>query len=315
MRFVDGASCITLNSLPDYFFMVPLVDTQLDDAKFFPIKVDRVKFQLTNIGLNEYQASTLSHLLYLGETKVTTLSKASGVPAARVYGILDELSQRGLVTMRPGRPVLYSPMSPDDIAHALTSEAREEARLRLELVQKYCDEFRASAEDIYLKAGEVNVQTHLLRLVGVGDVSMQETKKLYLSARESLSIMTQAMEYFDEVEAELKEVLERGVRVRILMMSDANLEEEGRVIRDVMISRISNSFGDSADVRLTREVNIRGCIVDPDSGGRALFLVPEHGVPYFLREAAITSHPGVVKGLLSMFDLLWRLDSQIQEVG
>ena len=277
-------------------------------------QVTQLKFTLSNMGLNEYQASTLSHLLYLGETKVTTLSKASGVPAARVYGILDELSQRGLVTMRPGRPVLYSPMSPDDIAHALTSEAREEARVRLELVQKYCDEFRASADEIYLKAGEVNAQTQLLRLVGVGDVSMQETKKLYLSARESLSIMTQAMEYFDEVEAELKEVLERGVKVRILMMSDEDLEVENRIIRDAMIKRMRQALDCSVRIRLTREVNIRGCIIDQDPGGRALFLVPEHGVPYFLREAAITSHPGVVKGLLSMFDLLWSLDSRVPEL-
>jgi sugar-specific transcriptional regulator TrmB len=290
--------------------VVLLVDEQLDNAKFFPMKVDRVKFQLTNIGLNEYQASALSHLLYLGETKVMTLSKASGVPVARVYGILDELSQRGLVTVRPGRPVLYSPMTPDDITHTLTSEAREEARTRLELVQKYCDEFLVSANEIYLKAGDVNVQMQLLRLVGVGDVSMTETKKLYLSAQESLSIMTQAMEYFDEVEAELKEVLEKGVKVRILMMSDENMEGENRTIRNEMIARMRVSLGNSAEVRLTREVNIRGCIVDPDSEGKALFLVPEHGVPYFLREAAITSHPGVVKGLFSMFDLLWRLDSQ-----
>ena len=290
------------------------MDKPLDNAKFFPMKVDRVKFQLTNIGLNDYQASALSHLMYLGETKVTTLSKASGVPAARVYGILDELSQRGLVTVRPGRPMLYSPMSPDDITHALTSEAREEARVRLELVQKYCDEFRASADEIYLKAGEVNAQTQLLRLVGVGDVSMQETKKLYLSARESLSIMTQAMEYFDEVEAELKEVLERGVKVRILMMSDENLEVENRIIRDEMIKRMRQALDCSVGIKLTREVNIRGCIIDPDPGGRALFLVPEHGVPYFLREAAITSHPGVVKGLLSMFDLLWSLDSRVPEL-
>ena len=41
-----------------------------------------------------------------------------------------------------------------------------------------------------------------------------------------------------------------------------------------------------------------------------LFLVEEEGVPFFLREAAITSHPGVVKGLAGMFDLQWRHDSR-----
>ena len=57
-------------------------------------KINQVKFTLMNMGLNEYQASALAHLMYLGETKATTLSKASGVPNARIYGVLDELSQK-----------------------------------------------------------------------------------------------------------------------------------------------------------------------------------------------------------------------------
>jgi len=63
-------------------------------------KISQVKFLLMNMGLNDYQASALSHLLYLGETKAMTLSKASGVPNARIYGVLDELSQRGFITVR-----------------------------------------------------------------------------------------------------------------------------------------------------------------------------------------------------------------------
>ncbi len=45
-------------------------------------QINQLKFQLTNMGLNEYQASALAHLMYLGETKATILSKASGVPNA-----------------------------------------------------------------------------------------------------------------------------------------------------------------------------------------------------------------------------------------
>jgi len=39
-------------------------------------QVTQLKFTLSNMGLNEYQASTLAHLIYLGETKATNLSKA-----------------------------------------------------------------------------------------------------------------------------------------------------------------------------------------------------------------------------------------------
>lgn len=272
-------------------------------------QVNQVKFLLTNMGLNEYQASALSHLLYLGETKATTLSRASGVPNARVYGVLEELSKMGLVSIRPGRPALYSPMTPADIASALIADAREEIRARLGVIESYSEDFTASADEIFQKAGRVNARVPLLRIVSVGDVSLEETRKLYQDADESILILTRAMEYYGDVAGELRGAIQRGVSVKVLMMSERSLVDDDRTKRDAVIDRIREDLADNVDIRVSDEVNLRGCIVDAESGGRALFLVEEVGVPFFLREAAITSHPGVVKGLASMFDLIWRFDS------
>jgi sugar-specific transcriptional regulator TrmB len=272
-------------------------------------QVNQVKFLLTSMGLNEYQASALSHLLYLGETKATTLSRASGVPNARVYGVLEELSKMGLVSIRPGRPALYSPMTPADIASALIADAREEIRARLGVIESYSEDFTASADEIFQKAGRVNARVPLLRIVSVGDVSLEETRKLYQDADESILILTRAMEYYGDVAGELKGAIQRGVSVKVLMMSERSLVDGDRTKRDAVIDRIREDLADNVDIRVSDEVNLRGCIVDAESGGRALFLVEEVGVPFFLREAAITSHPGVVKGLASMFDLIWRFDS------
>ena len=172
-------------------------------------KISRVKFVLTNMGLNDYQASALSHLIYLGETKATTLSKASGVPNARIYGILDELAKKGLLKIRPGRPMLYSPVTPNEIASALISEARDELRKRLKIVELNSDDFLKIANDIYLKAGIVNERTPLLRIVSVGDVSMNETQNLYKNAKKNLLIMTRAMEYYDDVAQQLRDVIKK----------------------------------------------------------------------------------------------------------
>lgn len=273
-------------------------------------QINQVRFLLTNMGLNEYQASALSHLLFLGETKATTLSKASGVPNARIYGVLDELSQRGLVTVRPGRPAFYSPMTPVDIANALIADAREKIRRRLKIIESYTGEFTSAAEEVFLKGGKVEAHVPLLRIVSVGDVSVDETRKLYRGARRMILILTRAMEYFPEVADELEAAVSRGVSVRIIMMSGKSLSKGDRQKRDGILRQISKAFGVAAKVRVSDEVIMRGCIVDPEVGGRALFLVEEVGVPFFLREAAITAHPGVVKGLASMFDLIWRFDSR-----
>ena len=273
-------------------------------------QINQVKRQLSNMGLNDYQASALAHLLYLGETKATTLSKASGVPNARIYGVLDELSQKGLIIIRPGRPALYTPLTPKEIADALVTASREEIRKELIVIESYRDDFERVSEDVFLKAGTAEQRTSLIRIVSVGNVSLEETKKLYRQAREKLYISTRAMEYLDEVKDELYEAAEHGIEIRILMRKPHSLSQGDVLKQEQTIASIRDLLGVRAKIRYSDVVEIRGCIIDPDANGKAIFLVEEEGVPFFLREAALTSHPGVAKALGSMFDLKWRFDSE-----
>jgi len=246
--------------------------------------INQVKMRLMAMGLNEYQASALAHLMYLGETKATTLSKASKVPSARIYGVLEELSQKGLIIVRPGRPTRYSALSPEEIADALIGASREELRREMALLEDYRGEFEEASRRIYLKAGGREERRGLIRIISVGEVSLEETRKLYRGAQERLFIATRAFEYLGEP-------------------ADAARQQAS-------LKALQEEFGDSISVRYSRKVEIRGCIVDYDAEGKALFLVEEEGVPLFLREAAITFHPGVAKALGSMFLLKWRFDSQ-----
>ena len=273
-------------------------------------QINQVKFQLTNMGLNEYQASALAHLMYLGETKATILSKASGVPNARIYGVLDELSQKGLIIVRPGRPALYAPLTPQEIADALITANREEIRKELSIIESYRGDFEQVSEKVFLRAGTAEQRTSLIRIVSVGDVSIEETKKLYRQAGETLLISTRAMEYFDEVKDELVNAKSRGVDVKILMRKPVSLSPDDVTKQKDTLSMMKELLGESVQIRFSDVVEIRGCIIDPDANGKAIFLVEEEGVPFFLREAALTAHPGVAKALGSMFDLKWRFDSE-----
>ena len=261
-------------------------------------------------GLNEYQSSALANLLHLGETKATTLSRASGVPSARIYGVLDELSQKGLVIIKPGRPALYAPMTPEEISSALIAETRQEIRRRLSFIESYKDEFLKVANDIYLQGGTVKSRPPLLRIVSVGDVSLEETRKQYRNAKEKIIVLTRAMEYYPHVSEDLISALSRNVSISILMRSRNSLDPKDVEKRDANVVKIREELADAVEIKVSDEVPMRGCITDPDTEGSALFLVEESGVPYIFREAAITSHPGVVRGLASMFELKWKYDSK-----
>ncbi len=272
----------------------------------FEKDINQTKLLLINMGLNEYQASALAYLLLLGETKATTLSKTSKVPSARIYGVLDQLAKMGLVSIRPGRPLLYSPRPLEDIASSLVSFSMNELKQKLRALEDYAKDFVETGKKLYLKGEKGVPRVPLLRIVSVGEVSLDETKRLYEAAEKEIQILSRAMEYFPEVADKLKQAMTRGVSLKIILMKPNMLEPEDRKKQAKILEKINKALGDRVEIRFTDEIPIRGCIVDPKMGGKALFLVEDPGVPFFLREAAITSHQSVVRGLALMYSLLWK---------
>jgi len=272
----------------------------------FEKDINQTRLLLISMGLNEYQASALAYLLLLGETKATTLSKTSKVPSARVYGVLDQLAKMGLVNTRPGRPVLYSPRPPEDIASALVSLSMSELKEKLRTVEGYAKDLVETGKKVYLKGEKGAPRVPLLRIVSVGEVSLEETKRLYEAAENEIQILSRALEYFPEVADKLGQAMRRGVSLKIILLKPDLLKPEDRKKQAKALEEIQKVLGDKVEIRFTDDIPIRGCIVDPKEGGKALFLVEDPGVPFFFREAAITSHQSVVRGLALMYSLLWK---------
>ncbi len=257
------------------------------------------------MGLTEYQASALAYLIFLGETKATALSKTSKVPSARIYDVLEQLAKMGLITIRPGRPLRYNPRPLEDIASSLISFRMNELKQKLKVLEDYTKDFVETSKKVYLKGKKGTPMVPLLRIVSVGEISLEETKKLYDAGEKEIQILSKAMEYFPEVADKLKEAVRRGVSVKIILMNPNILELDYRKKQAEILKKMNEVFGDNVEIRFTDEIPIRGCIIDPEIGGKALFLVEDPGVAFFLREAAITSHQSVVKGLALMYSLLW----------
>lgn len=271
--------------------------------------IDQITSILTSMGLNEYQALALSHLLIVGEAKATSISKASGIPLPRIYDVLDELSKMGLVLKRPGRPVIYKSRSPEEITNLLMAMQRENLRRKLALLEDKAKNFLEAAAKIYLKGEKTASTVPLLRIVTVGTASLEETKNLYNAAKEEILILSKAMEYFPQVSENLKAAQKRGASIRIILMNPELMSPEERAAQTKTLENIKKTLGAST-VKFADEVPIRGSIADPETGLGAIFLVEDPGVPLFLREAAVTSHRSVVKGLALMFNLMWEYRSK-----
>lgn len=276
----------------------------------FERDINQVKMLLISMGLNEYQASALSHLILIGETKATTLSKSSGVPSARIYEVLNELAKMGLVTVKPGRPTMYAPRHPEDISSSLISISMNQLKQKLKVLEDYAKDFTELTKKIYLKGKKGTTAVPLLRIVSVGGASIDETRKLFDSAKEEILILSRAMEYFPEVSENLKRALATGVSLRIILMNPELLESDAKEKQASIIEKIKENLGPKVEIRFAEDVPIRGSIIDPSKDGKVLFLVEDPGVPLFMREAAVSSHAGIVRGLASMFNLLWEHEAK-----
>lgn len=69
--------------------------------------------QLQTFGLSTYAARTFVALVSLGHGTASEVSNTVSVPRTRVYDAVDELEQRGLVTVTENSPQQFWPISPE----------------------------------------------------------------------------------------------------------------------------------------------------------------------------------------------------------
>jgi hypothetical protein len=121
------------------------------------------------------------------------------------------------------------------------------------------------------------------------------------------------MEWLPKVKKTLKKALERGVGVKVLLLSPKHLEKKSIFLQKKTLKLLKEDLPE-VQVRFSNFIlPLRGSIIDPSydySSGKAMFLVEEKGVPFPLRDAAVTENPSLVAGMKRYFDLIWYYESK-----
>ncbi|MDQ2071869.1 helix-turn-helix domain-containing protein [Haloarcula sp. H-GB4] len=265
------------------------------------------------VGLTEYEATALEQLLSLGRTTAPNLAEASGIPKARVYGVLESLSDRGFIKVIPGRPKEYQPKSPSDILDRAVENRRQSYESFAADMDSYRDAFLAEYQPRFEQASEdISPTAELFHVVDVGEPSERETRRLYDDADETLRVITNSFAYLDSVSEALEDALERGVDVSVLFLHPDNLPPEKAAVQSNIVDRLATNFP-AVDVRFSPEkLPWRGTLMDPSmdyEGGEAILLVEEPDVPNHMRQAALTENGSFVAGMKRYFDLVWEYES------
>jgi len=265
------------------------------------------------LGLTKYEETALEELISLGQTSAPNLAEATGIPKARIYGVLDALSDRGFIKVIPGRPKQYQSKSPEEILdRAVENQRQEYEQFEAELDTRR-EVFLSEYDPLFERATEsVTPTSELFHVVDVGEPSERETRRIYDDADEKLLVMSKSFEYFDSVRPAFEAALDRGIDVSVLLVAPDRLSDENRDVQAGIVEEISDSYPE-VGIRFSEErLPWRGTVADPSmeyDSGTAILLVQEDDVPNHMRQAAITENEAFVAGLKRYFDLVWEYEA------
>ncbi|MDB2283306.1 helix-turn-helix domain-containing protein [Halorubrum ezzemoulense] len=269
------------------------------------------------LDLTEYEADALEELLLLGRTTAPDLAEATGIPKARIYGVLDSLAEAGYIQVIPGRPKRYQPHEPAEI----TDRAVENQRHAYERFREDVEAIEDSFVDAYAPVrdrdiDELRPTEDLFHVVDVGEPSERETRRLFRNAETAVYTLTKSFGYIDSVEVAMRDAVDRDVDVDVLMLAPDHLSESNREQQAAIRERLLEEFPGVSVRMIDRVLPWRGTLADPSmsyDSGEGLLLVEQEEIPNHHRQAAVTENPSFVAGFWQYFDLLWTHESRPAE--
>lgn len=266
------------------------------------------------LDLTEYEADALEELLLLGRTTAPDLAAATGIPKARIYGVLDSLSEAGYIQVIPGRPKRYQPHEPAEITDRAVENQRHAYERFREDVEAIEDSFADAYAPVQDRAvDELSPTEDLFHVVDVGEPSERETRRLFRNAEDAVYVLTKSFGYVESVEIAMREAVDRGIDVDVLMLAPDHLSEANQQRQAEIRTLLADEFP-AVTVRVSdRVLPWRGTFADPSveyGSGQGLLMVEQEEIPNHHRQAAVTENPSFVAGLWQYFDLLWRHESR-----
>lgn len=190
--------------------------------------------QLQELGFTEYQARTYVAAVQRGAAEAKELSETSGVPQSRIYDVIADLRETGLIEIREAsgaKTIVATPPS-------RSLEALKERR-----VMRLTDAIDSVATELEQVHQPERHPSPFVTMVGLRKTALRHIGLAIESADWWLSL---ALPYdlYREVEAEVDAAIERGVNVRLVVPESAETPSsavsfpEGMAVRERLLADV-----------------------------------------------------------------------------
>ncbi len=153
---------------------------------------------LGKVGLTQYEARAYIALVARGVGDAATLASAAGIPRTSAYKVLESLAEKGYAKPTGGKPILFRPTPPIDVAESLKG-AIQEVFERLANLHRVVAE-HGEPQLVYLLSGRDKV------VQKIGDLLDQSTRTFILTT-------PGVAELRDELGKKFLHAVKRGVQV------------------------------------------------------------------------------------------------------
>jgi HTH-type transcriptional regulator, sugar sensing transcriptional regulator len=153
---------------------------------------------LGKVGLTQYEARAYIALVARGVGDAATLAAAAGIPRTSAYKVLESLSEKGYAKPTGGKPILFRPTPPLDVAEVLKG-AIQEVFEKLAMLHRVVAE-HGEPQLVYLLSGRDKVVSK------IGELLDQSTRTFILTT-------PQVSELRDDLGKKIQHAVKRGVEV------------------------------------------------------------------------------------------------------
>jgi len=261
--------------------------------------------KLKSFGLTEYEARVYLVLLEGTELTAEEISSLSNVPLPRVYDVLESLEEKGFVKIISGRPRRFEAIEPKSAFQGYVNYLRRSLDREISNLENLFNSLNPILEEHYYKSRlRIDPSSLLEPLQDLLEME-EKTRDMISSAKNEVIIFSQLFTWFNKIEGEVKDALNRGVKFRVLMRI---LNQESREI----YTRLKKL---GVNVRISPEdwYPVRGTIVDKS---KLIFLiwVPKEEKRYWspiVYRPHYTENKGLVAIFLDAFEYRWNSASSI----
>jgi len=156
---------------------------------------------LGKVGLTQYEARAYIALVARGLGDAATLATAAGIPRTSAYKVLESLAEKGYAKPTGGKPILFRPTPPLDVAESLKG-AIQEVFEKLALLHRVVAE-HGEPQLVYLLSGREKV------VLKIGELLDQSTEAFILTT-------PQLAELREELGKKIQHAVKRGVHVTFI---------------------------------------------------------------------------------------------------